>query len=223
MPAHDRQRHAVFAGGLHPGGGHRPDFGRNVDFRPQCAENFAGSRRRKNAKRKCLRGNRVVGSQPGHQHRDIGVGHRGMMATRKLLALKEQVREVAAPPRGVLSRTIALRLGCVEHGLNSSTQPRGSLRLRGPQRLQDCEHSFRPDLVDWTRPKFDRSLCEAPAPLLAVFLVAPLMRLRLKQCVRNLAERSLVSCGAVDLPCLDGIVPRSKDASSLISGGAGLG
>ena len=100
----------------------------------------------------------------------------------------------------------------------------GQLDPVGPQRPQDCEHGFRPDFVDWTRPKFDRGLCKAPAPLFAVFLVAPLMRLRLKQRVRNLAERSLVSCGAVGLPpCPDGIAPRSKDAASLISGGAGLG
>jgi hypothetical protein len=50
------------------------------------------------------------------------------------------------------------------------------------------------------------------------------MRLRLKQRIRNLAERNLISCGAVGLPPrLNWVAPRSKDVSSLISGGAGMG
>ena len=102
-------------------------------------------------------------------------------------------------------------------------QPTGDVFGGPSQRLQNRKHRVRADLIDRTRPKFPRSFREAPAPLFAVFLVAPLPRFCLKQRVGDLSERRLVRSGSPYLPPhFDGIAPGLKDATSLISGGAGF-
>ena len=82
-----------------------------------------------------------------------------MVTARELRALGEQVRQVPAPGRGVLSCPMALRPGCVENGLNSTSleaERRQSQALQGKvhRGFKDREHRIRANLIDWTRSKF---------------------------------------------------------------------
>ncbi len=72
-----------------------------------------------------------------------------MMAARKLCALWQKVREMAAPCGRVLARAVALRLGRVQNGLDASAQPRSGFGLFEPNRLQDGQDGLCINLVDW--------------------------------------------------------------------------
>ena len=218
-----RQGHAMFAGGLRPAGRHSPDFGRHVHFRPARAQNLTRPRRGENAKLERLSSDRAVGLQLRHQHWHICVGHRGMMAALELRALGEQAREVTTPRRRVSPERWPCALPASR---TASIRPRSREAVSGfaiHNGFKTASMAFVPISSTGRGREFGGSLYEAPAPLLAVFLVTPLMRLRFKQGVSDLAECRLVSGRASCFPPnLNWITPGLKDAASLISGEAGF-
>jgi hypothetical protein len=82
---------------------------------------------------------------------------------------------MTAPCGGVLARAMALGLGCVENSLYASPKPRCSLRLLYPYRLQDREDGLYINFIDRAGPEDGGPGGEAPAPLIAMLCVAPLM------------------------------------------------
>jgi hypothetical protein len=91
-----------------------------------------GTRRRQNAKFQRQRGEGFPLAQLRDEGRNVGIGHRGMVAARQYSALGQKVREVATPRRRVFAGSMALRLGRVENRLNTPAQARGGFRLRLP-------------------------------------------------------------------------------------------
>ena len=71
-------------------------------------------------------------AQSRDEGRNVGIGHRGMMAARELATLRQEVGEMAAPSGRVFARSMALRLGRVQNRFDASAQTRGGFRLRLP-------------------------------------------------------------------------------------------
>jgi hypothetical protein len=82
-----RERHAMFAPSLHANCGNRPDFRNHFHFSPSRAEYFARASRRQDQE---FEGHRRYGRSLAQ--------FAGMMAARELLALRQELVEMPAPP-----------------------------------------------------------------------------------------------------------------------------
>lgn len=71
------------------------------------------------------------------------------MPAGQLLPARQQVVEMTAPPRGILTAAQAARLRRIKDALDPPTKAGGSLRFRLPDRLQNAEHVPCVDLCDW--------------------------------------------------------------------------
>ena len=94
-----------------------------------------------------------------------------MVAPRKLLMLREQVSEVAAPAGGIVSGSQPTGRRSVKHALDPTPHSRGRLRLRLPDRLETREHVVSLDIGEALVPDRSGVGRERRAPLRPVLLV----------------------------------------------------
>src|SRR5580692_9351648 len=71
-----------------------------------------------------------------------------MVASSQLLPLRQKLVQMSAPACRVLATALALGLGGIQHILNASPEPLGSLRDTLPQGLEDIENIWGGDLID---------------------------------------------------------------------------
>ena len=70
-----------------------------------------------------------------------------MVASGQLLALRQELVEMSPPAGRVLAAALALGLRSIQHILNASPKPLGSLRDAFPQGLEDIENILGRDLI----------------------------------------------------------------------------
>ena len=95
------------------------------------------------------------------------------MAAREPLTLGQELIQVAAPARRVLSAAQPLRLGGIKHALDPPAKAGGGFRLLVPKRLQDRKHVIGGDLVHRQPAKRRRIVPQRHFPLRSVLAVAP--------------------------------------------------
>ena len=70
-----------------------------------------------------------------------------MMPPRQFLALWQELIQMAAPARRVLSTAQPLRLSCIENALDPAAEPGSGLRLAAPERFENREDVVSGDLI----------------------------------------------------------------------------
>ena len=95
----------------------------------------------------------------------LGIVHGRMMAAREPLALRQELIQVAAPPRRVLAAAQPLRLGGVKHALDPTAKAGGGFGLVVPKRLQDRKHVIGGDLVHRQAPERSGIVAQASFPI----------------------------------------------------------
>jgi hypothetical protein len=83
----------------------------------------------------------------------------------------------------------------VEEALDPLPHPAGGLRLRQPNRIEDCEDVLRADLRDRQVEQARRVLLEAVTPLLGVLVVRPFDAVLIEEQVERLPEGQEVLSG----------------------------
>jgi hypothetical protein len=208
------QRNAMLLPCLHAPARYRPDLRLDVDLVPARADRLARPRGGQDGEFQRSRDQRAVLAQLGHERRQLRIGQCGVVLDLAHLATRrQQLVEMAAPARRVLSSAIAAHFCPVEHGLDAPAQAACRLRLRCPDGLQDLEHERCVDRLHRQctddGPGVGR---ERAGPLRRVLLIAPAGAMRLDVALRALVEgygpgRIEPCLGALGVPDLDGVNP----------------
>lgn len=203
--------------GLRPGRRQRPDLRRQIDFIPTGREHLASARSCKDAKfRRFCRYGRFL-SKLGHEAAHLNIGKSCVMAARKLLSLRQQMRKMSAPSRGIFACSKVLSFRGVQNGFDPCTQSLRSFRRGRPYGAQDGQDGFGVDFIHGSRTKLRSSGRQTPTPLLLVFLVAPLARLCLEKVVSDLAKGHLDGNASCLPSNLNRVPPRTQNLPDLIS------
>lgn len=139
------------------------------------------------------------------------------MAARKLLSLRQQMRKMSAPSRGIFACSKVLSFRGVQNGFDPCTQSLRSFRRGRPYGAQDGQDGFGVDFIHGLRTKLCSSGRQTPTPLLLVFLVAPLARLCLEKVVSDLAKGHLDGNASCLPSNLNRVPPRTQNLPDLIS------
>ena len=108
--------------GLHAVGRNGPDLLFGVDFSPTHSERFIGSRSRQDGKFERQRPEALLFAKAPNKGGNIVIGHCSVMSARLLVALGEELIEVAAPAGGILSGPVSGGAGGVQHLLKPSAK-----------------------------------------------------------------------------------------------------
>ncbi len=146
-----------------------------------------------------------------------------MMAARKLLPLRQQMRKVSTPRRGIFAGPKVFGFRGIQNGFDPRSQSLRSLRRGSPNGAQNGQDGFGIDFIHGPRTKLGSSSRKARAPLLLVLLVTPLTRLCLEKVVGDLAESRLDGKASLLSPNLNRIPPGAQNLPGLISGNTRLG
>src|SRR5205823_694700 len=104
-----------------------------VDFIPPGADHLAGSPSSQNCELQRSSGSAFLLTQLGHEGPDLGKGQCGMMLdAADLCALRQQVFQMPAPPRRVLTRAEGARCRPIEDRLDAAADPARRLGLLAP-------------------------------------------------------------------------------------------
>ena len=185
----------MLAPGLHASGGNDPHFALKIEFSPTRAKHFARARRRQDQEFQGQRRRCFPLAQFADEFRHVIEGHGGMMAARKLLALRQELVEMPAPPGrvGLVAGNVPLGARRVQDGFDPPAKPRSGFGPCLPERLQHAQYGFRVHFIDRQSAQGPGICLKRHAPLRPMLVVAPFGSLRREQRVRALAERWLAS------------------------------
>src|SRR5580658_10025456 len=96
-----------------------------------------------------------------------------MMAACKPLPFRQELIQMTAPARRVLSAAQPLRLGGVKDALDPAAKPRCGFRLVIPKTIEDREHVIGGDLIHWKTADGRRVDLQGHFPLRSMLAVAP--------------------------------------------------
>jgi hypothetical protein len=136
---------AMLSSRLHPHSGNGPDGLVEIKLFPFRIEDFTGAGRRKDREFERHRAERLNLPDFRNEGRNVFERHRRVVATRKLRPLGQNMIEMAAPARRVLTAPPAAHLGVVQHAFDPASEARGCLRYLRPKRLQHGQDFRRVD------------------------------------------------------------------------------
>ena len=171
----------MFLAGLHALGRDGPQPLGEVDLIPPGADHLAGARRGQDREFERAGADALLLPQLGHERGDLGIGQRRMVLDPPhLRSRRQQVFEMAAPPRRVLALPVAARGRPIENHFDPAAHPARGFGLLGPDRLERLQHQPDIDRLNGQAAEVRIDVgFERRRPLRGVFRIAPAGSVRL--------------------------------------------